>query len=199
VAGRTDEALDDLVGFFVNTLVLRTDLAGNPPFAELLERVREAGLGALAHQDVPFDKLVEVLAPARAAGRHPLHQVVLAVQNAGRPVLDLPGVAPGPVPGGGGAQLVAARVDLDVDLGEVFDEQGRPAGLRGMVVAAADLFDRSTAEQFAGRFVRVLATVAADPRIRVSAVKIMDPAERRRALTGWTGPDQVGADQEEGS
>jgi non-ribosomal peptide synthetase component F len=193
VAGRLDEALDDLVGFFVNALVLRTDLSGNPTFADVLGRVREAGLGALAHQDVPFDKLVEVLAPARAAGRHPLHQVVLAVQNAARPVLDLPGVVQGPVPGGGGG-MVPARVDLDVDLGEAFDERGRPAGLRGSVVVAADLFDLTTAEQLARRFVRVLEAVAADPRIRVSAVKILDPAERRRALTGWTD-----ADQEEGA
>ena len=181
VAGRTDEALDDLVGFFVNTLVLRTDVSGDPVFTEVLGRVREFWLGALEHQDVPFERLVEDLAPGRSLARHPLVQVMVTLQNnAPAGAGGLAGVRASAVRAGGWS----ARFDLDVLLGEA-RAQGEPDGLRGYLLAAADLFDEVSAQVIADRFGRVLAVVAGDPGVRLRQVGILDPAERAQLVTGW--------------
>ena len=184
VAGRTDEALDELVGFFVNTLVLRTDLAGEPSFIQLLGQVRESWLGALEHQDVPFERLVEDLAPDRSLARHPLFQVVLTLQNiddVAAEAAGLPGITATPVPAG----LAQARFDLSVVVSEVTDADGRAGGLLGMVTTAADLFDADTAQAFAARLERVLAAVAVGPKTRLHQIAVLEPAERDQVVATW--------------
>ncbi|WP_414942902.1 amino acid adenylation domain-containing protein [Amycolatopsis sp. cmx-11-51] len=184
VAGRTDQALDDLVGFFVNTLVMRTDLAGDPSLTEVLGRVRETSLSAFAHQDVPFERLVEELAPVRSLARHPLFQVMMTLQNAGRdeePPLILPGLRVAALP----SAVKSLEVDLDLSLGESFDEAGVPTGISGALIVSADLFDRDAAARLADRFVHVLRTMARDPGTPIGLVDVLEVDERRRILTEW--------------
>ncbi|MBL3669465.1 amino acid adenylation domain-containing protein, partial [Streptomyces sp. M2CJ-2] len=181
IAGRTDEALDELVGFFVNTLVLRTDVSGDPTFRELVERVREADLAAYAHQDVPFERLVEVLNPARSLARHPLFQISLSMQNIPESELDLPGVQVRTQP----VRLDTAKFDLTVLLAEQFGADGSPAGIAGTLEYAIDLFDRETVEELAARLARVLEAATADPAARVGALEVLFDEERHRVLEEW--------------
>ncbi|MCQ8187448.1 amino acid adenylation domain-containing protein [Streptomyces sp. RCU064] len=173
VAGRTDDALDDLVGFFVNTLVLRTDTSGNPTFTELVERVRARDLEAYAHQDLPFERLVEVVNPERSLARHPLFQTVLNLNNAARPLTARTGLTVTGRPLG----APSAKFDLSFEIAEAAGTTG--AGLGCALDFSTDLFDRATARSIADRFVRVLDQVAADPAVRIQDLQILDPAERR--------------------
>ncbi|MEV6350986.1 amino acid adenylation domain-containing protein, partial [Actinoplanes sp. NPDC051851] len=186
-AGRGDAALDDLAGFFVNTLVLRTRWEGDPTFSELLGRVRETDLAAYAHQDLPFEKLVEVLNPERSLARNPLFQVMFALQNLtrGEGGWRLPGLQVQPLVAEG--QASAAKFDLSVTLGERRAEDGTPAGLHGEIQFAADLFDEETAQSIADRLARVLEQIAADPSRHVSEIAVLTPTERDLVVSSPSG------------
>ncbi|TDD88148.1 amino acid adenylation domain-containing protein [Actinomadura darangshiensis] len=183
IAGRTDEALDDLVGMFVNMLVLRSDTSGEPSFRELISRVKETGLAAYAHQDLPFERLVEVLNPARSMARHPLFQVVLSFQNNPGARLDLDGLTGGaePLPAG------AAKYDLSLYLEERHGEDGAPGGIEAGLEYALDLFDPATAQAIAGRFERLVRELVADPDAPITTAEILDRTERRTLLGRWAG------------
>ncbi len=181
VAGRTDVALDDLVGFFINTLVLRTDTSGDPTFAELLDRVRETDLAAFAHQDVPFEQLVEVLNPARSTAHQPLFQIMLVVQNNDEATLELPGLEVTAEP----PTYSAEKFDLTVAFAETHAESGAPGGLTAVFSYATDLFDQATIEAMAGRLVRLLEAVAADPDQIPSHLDVLSEEERHRLLVEW--------------
>ena len=171
IAGRTDDALDDLVGFFVNTLVLRADLSGDPTFTELLGRVKESDLAAFEHQDVPFERVVEALNPARVAGRNPLFQVMLGYHHrpGGDPdVLGMPTEWFGMDTG-----------DAKFDLHFTVVEENERIGL--MLEFAEDLVDRESARAILARLERLLAS---SPDTRLSELGLLDPAERP-ALGRW--------------
>jgi nonribosomal peptide synthetase DhbF len=189
VAGRTDAAAEDLVGFFVNTLVVRVDTGGDPSFAELLQRVRVASVAAFAHEDMPFERLVELANPPRSTARHPLFQVMLAAQNApGRVTTDDLAVEVEPVVHG------TAKFDLSFKTVERTDPDGRPAGLDIGLEYSADLFTPGTAEALAARVGRVLDAVRSDPMVTVGEVDVLAPDERRRLLVDWNATEGPPAD-----
>ncbi|MFD3729833.1 amino acid adenylation domain-containing protein, partial [Streptomyces sp. NPDC058671] len=169
------------MGCFMNTLVLRTDVSGDPAFRELLDRARDTALGAFENQDVPFERLVEVLDPERSMGRNPLFQVMLSLQNNEHIDLRLPGLTVAPEPVGADT----AKFDLSLTLMERQDEDGTPGGLDGFLEFAFDVFDESTAASVAARLVRLLEKVADDPDLPVSAIELLTAEERHRILTEW--------------
>ncbi|MFI0260814.1 amino acid adenylation domain-containing protein [Streptomyces sp. NPDC017056] len=186
VAGRVDEALDDLAGCFLNTLVLRTDVSGNPTFAGLLRRVREADLAAYAHQDLPFDRLVEVLNPDRSLSRQSVFQVGFAFQNTPDAAFSFPGLTTGYEPLG----ISSTRFDLSFLIRELHDPDGTPAGLACHLEYATDLFDEDTARAVADRLVRVLDQVADDPEVRLGDIDVLAESERSLLLHEWNGTAQ---------
>ena len=181
IAGRTDSALDDLVGFFVNTLVLRTDTSGNPSFRELIARVRASSLSAYSHQDLPFERLVEVINPARSLSRHPLFQVMLVLQNNAPASLELPGLVAVVEP----VDTASAKFDLSLSLAEQRGSDGQPAGIDGALEYATDLFDRASVEALAGRLVRLLEAAVAEPERAIGSLDILSAEERDTILREW--------------
>jgi amino acid adenylation domain-containing protein len=180
IAGRTDQAMENLVGFFVNTLVLRTDTSGDPTFAELVDRVRDKSLAAYAHQDVPFEYLVEALNPARSMARSPLFQVSLAMQNAPRAGIDLPGLrlSPAAVPND------TAKFDLGFSVTDRYGPDGTSLGIDVVVEYSSDVFDEATAAGIFGRWAGLLRTVTSDPGRRLSRVDVLLPGERAELVAG---------------
>ena len=181
IAGRTDSALDDLVGFFVNTLVLRTDTSGAPSFRALIGRVRAGNLAAYSHQELPFERLVEVLNPARSLSRHPLFQVMLVLQNNAELKLELAGLEARFE----GVTTASAKFDLSLSLAERRGSDGSPAGIEGALEYASDLFDRASVEAIAGRLVRLLEGAVADPDRAIGKLDILGAGERHTILREW--------------
>ncbi|HET6712021.1 amino acid adenylation domain-containing protein, partial [Amycolatopsis sp.] len=181
VAGRHDDALHDAVGCFVNTVVLRTELTGDTPFGELLRAVRTVDLTAFAHQDLPFDRLVELLNPARSLGHHPLFQVMLAFQDTPPARFDLPGITAEHLPVHGRS----SRLDLLWSLQQRADPLGGPPGLTGVLEYDSDLFTPASARLLISRFDRLLRAVTAAPETPLGDFDILLPGERSRLLTAW--------------
>ena len=183
VAGRTDQALDGLVGMFVNSLVLRTDTSGNPSFRDLIARVRESDLAAYANQDVPFERLVELVAPARSMARHPLFQAVLSFQNNPAAIAEVAGLSIAPLELSAGV----AKFDLCLYLEETYGSDGEPAGIEAGLEYALDLFDPETASSMAARFQRLVRALAEDPDAPIADHELLDRAERRAIVGTWAG------------
>ncbi|WP_324189579.1 non-ribosomal peptide synthase/polyketide synthase [Nocardia otitidiscaviarum] len=192
VAGRGERALDGLVGMFVNTLVLRTEVDPRLSFDTLLGQVRETDISALSHADVPFERLVEELAPARARNRHPLFQVALTFQNFALPDLELPGLTVRAED----ADTGTAKFDLQFTITEHIDADGRAGGMAVEITYARDLFDADSIAVLARRFEQVLAAVAADRTVVVGDIQLLSAEEQRRALHEWsrTGADIAAGD-----
>ncbi|MHB8519306.1 MAG: amino acid adenylation domain-containing protein [Limisphaerales bacterium] len=175
VAGRNRLELERLIGVFVNTLLLRGDLAGDPTFRELLQRSRSVTLEALAHQELPFEKLVETLQPDRNLSQSPLAQVLFAFQNVPAQNLQLPGLTVTAI------EVHTGTTKFDLTL-SVIEDHG---GLRCYAEYAADLFDAATIRRMLGHFQTLLEGIVADPDRRLSQLPLLSGAERHQLLVEW--------------
>ena len=175
IANRRYRELEHLIGCFVNTLVFRTQIQGNPSFRELLKQVRQVALSAYAHQDVPFEQVVEALQPERTLSYNPLFQVMFVLQNAPDGPLALPGLDV--------VSLAPAAVTAQFDLTLFLEQSDR--GLVGGWEFHQDLFNLETIQRLSQNFTTLLAGIAADPDGPVYALPLLPEAERRKLLTIW--------------
>ncbi len=175
IANRTNRQLENLIGFFVNTLVFRTDLSGNPSFRELLHRVRNVALGAYAHQDLPFEKLVDALQPQRDLSHSPLFQVMFVIQNVPRQASTISGLTVTPIENHSGT----SKFDMTLFM---LDEGDK---LAGALEYNTDLFDQSTIVRMLQHFDNLLKQVVTQPELRIDDVSLLSPEERYRAITVW--------------
>ena len=175
IAGRRRTETESLIGFFVNTLVLRTDLSGAPGFATLLQRVKQVTLEAYAHQDVPFEKLVEVLSPERDLARSPLYQVMFALQNAPYAALELGSATLERFD----AEIVAAECDLNFDMWETF------GGMQGYIKYSTDLFEPATISRWIEQFKILLGGISADPEQSIASLPLLSTSERQQLVQEW--------------
>ncbi|MFC9894897.1 amino acid adenylation domain-containing protein [Nocardia sp. NPDC127579] len=183
MAGRGEAELDDLIGMFVNTLVLRTRIRGDHTVAELLAATRDTDVQAFAHSDIPFERLVHLLAPERSLNRNPLFQVMLSLHNMPEGALELPGLRVS----GLGLESPTEKVDLSVTIRAVTGIAGVPdtGGLDVGLSYATDIFDAGTVAGFADRYRRVLESIAADPQRRVRDIDLLGAAERTDVTRRW--------------
>jgi nonribosomal peptide synthetase DhbF len=181
IAGRTDQALTDLIGLFVNTWVLRVDTAGNPRFVELLEQVSDRALAAYENQDAPFERLVDLFNLSRSTSHHPLFQVSFALLNNALPEIDFSGLAIETLP----VHTHTAKFDLSLSFIELPPINGQVQPLAGTIEYATDLFNHDTVERIANYYLRILETVTADPDQRIDLIEIIDAAERELVVAQW--------------
>jgi amino acid adenylation domain-containing protein len=185
IANRNRSEIEGLIGFFVNSLVLRTDLSGNPNFREVLNRVKDVALGAYAHQDLPFEKLVEELHPERNLNQNPLFQVVFALQNAPMTALELPNLTLSPLP----FETETTRFDLELHLWEPNNQNGLWAdsaeGISGFVIYSTDLFDEATIARMLEHFEILLEGIVSNPEQQISNLPLLSESELDNVLVKW--------------
>jgi amino acid adenylation domain-containing protein len=175
IANRNRKEIEGLIGFFVNTLVMRTDLSGNPSFKQLLSRVREVAIGAYAHQDLPFEELVEALQPARSLSHTPLFQVMFTLENSPMPSFDLPDLTVSSLV----VETTAAKFDLTLSMSNT------SSGLIGTWEYNRDLFDNDTIARMAEHFQTLLSGIVANPEQHLTELPLLTEAEQHQLLVEW--------------